>query len=90
MNISSTAELLDAAKSRMGLTSDYKLALALKWRHTTMSNYRQNKRSMDVEKIEEFANATGIPLATVVRVAVLMKQREKSQGRNDLETRAAA
>jgi hypothetical protein len=60
--IRTTPDLLDAAKQRLGLTSDYALAKALKWPTSNMSAYRCGRRSMDLVQAAEFEEVTGIPM----------------------------
>lgn len=67
--MTTTPELLDAAKTAMGLTSDYQLAKALQWPFTTVSNYRTGRNAMGVEQVADFHIKTGIPLEIVVNTA---------------------
>jgi len=79
--MTTTADLLDMAKDRLGLTSDYQLAKALKWPFTTVSGYRRHKRAMEVAQVADFHGKTGIPLELVVKIAVEEGQRLKSEKR---------
>lgn len=76
--MTTTADLLDQAQQRLGLTSDYQLAKALGWPVGTVSNYRRRIRSMDVGPIAELHSKTGIPLELLVSVAVEEGKRLKS------------
>ena len=69
--MTATTELLDKAKQKLGLATDYKLAKYLHWRDSTIANYRTRGGSMDVEMVEEFSRKTGIPLAEVLHAAVI-------------------
>lgn len=70
VKVQTPAGLLDEAKDRLGLTSDYKLALTLSWPFQTISGYRTGKRSMSVEHVREFSRVTGISLETVIDAAI--------------------
>lgn len=77
--MTNTAALLDAARARLGLTSDNKLAQALGWPQGTISGYRRGARCMDVEQVAEFAAKTGIPVETVLAAAVNDRRTLKSK-----------
>lgn len=64
-----TADLIDAAKRRMGLDTDYKLAKALKWSQNNLTNYRTRGGSMDLIRAYEFSEVTGITLEEIARAA---------------------
>lgn len=80
--MTTTSELLDAAKASMGLTSDYQLAKALDWPFTTMSNYRTGRNAMGVEQVADFHIKTGIPLEVVVNVAAEDSRRIRAKKRS--------
>ncbi len=75
--MSETAKILERARVKLGLTSHYKLALALGWSHGTVSNYRRGLRAMDVEQVSDFASKTGIPVEEVLAAAVMDKKSSK-------------
>lgn len=77
--MTATASLIDSAKERMGLTSDYQLAKALDWPISTMSNYRQGRRAMDLEQVIAFSLKTGIPLEDVANTALQDRARLKAK-----------
>jgi hypothetical protein len=77
--MTATAELLDTAKAKMGLTSDYQLAKALGWPSSTMSSYRQGRRAMELEQAVSFATKTGIALEEVANVALQDRARLKAE-----------
>ena len=66
---SATGELLDEAKSRLGLTSDYKLGKALNWGQSAVSNLRRGANCMSLIAAADFAEKTGISLEKVVNAA---------------------
>jgi hypothetical protein len=88
--MTTTAELLDAAKTRLGLTSDYQLANALGWQKATVSNYRRRTRSMDLQQVADFHAKTGIPLEIVVNTCVEEAKRLSAQKRQEPSQRALA
>lgn len=66
LKFADTPALLDAAKTRLGLTSDYKLAQALNWPFTTLSNYRTGRSSMRVDHLRHFCQKSGISIEDAV------------------------
>lgn len=77
--MTATAALLDSAKERLGLTSDYQLAKALSWPISTLSNYRQGRRAMELEQVVAFATKTGIALEEVAQTAIEDRARLKAK-----------
>ncbi|MCK9383715.1 MAG: hypothetical protein M0Q15_03655 [Nevskia sp.] len=76
---SATSELLDAAKSRLRLTSDYKLAQALKWNPATISQLRKGTYCMGLIAAAEFAEKTGIQITEIIYAARVDKQQQKNK-----------
>lgn len=72
-----TSMLFDQTMVRLSLTSDYKLAKALKWPPSMVSHYRSGRRCMDPEKILHYALATSTPVEIVLRAAVADRLRKK-------------
>jgi hypothetical protein len=54
-----TIEYLDEAKKKLDLVSDYKLARELRWSVQKMSQYRNEKHSMDPYKAAQLAVLLG-------------------------------
>ncbi len=77
--MTATADLLDTAKERLGLTSDYQLAKALGWPVPTVSSYRTGRRTMELEQVVAFAIKTGISLEEVASVSIQDKARLKAR-----------
>lgn len=59
--MSATTDLLDLAKARRGLTTDYALAQALGWATAQVSNYRSGRRGMGDEQACEVADLAKVP-----------------------------
>jgi predicted transcriptional regulator len=76
--MTATAALLDTARNRLGLTSDYQLANALGWPNSTVSSYRTGRRAMELEQVVAFAGKTGIALEEVAKVAIEDRARIKA------------
>lgn len=55
-----TIEYLDAAKSRLGIESDYALAKVMKMRASTISNYRSGRSQMDDDIAARVAQILGM------------------------------
>lgn len=55
-----TADYLDAAKKKLGISSDYELAKRLAVSTATMSNYRKGKRAFDNTMAVKIAEILGI------------------------------
>jgi len=55
----SIASLLDKAKARNGIPSDYKLALAMGISHTALINYRQGKTLPDARILSKLCDLSG-------------------------------
>lgn len=84
-----TPDLLDEAKRRLGLTSDYKLAQALNWLSGTMSGYRNGRTSMDVPQAAHFCSVTGIDFSIVAAAVVNDRKWRESQTRRTVSRKAA-
>ena len=74
MNVS--AALLDRAKATKGLTSDYKLAQALDWSVSFVSNLRTGQRVLTEDAAEELATFADIDLVEVT--ALIRAERAKT------------
>lgn len=59
--MSTTTDLLDLAKERTGLTTDYKLAQALGWAVSQVSNYRTGRRGLGDDQACELADLAKVP-----------------------------
>lgn len=86
--MSATAQILDRARSLMGLTSDNQLAHALGWRQGTVSNYRRGARLMEARQVWEFSKATGISTDDVL-AAVIADSEIKAANRQAVSKKAA-
>jgi len=64
-----TQDLLDVAKARLGLTTDYQLAKRLNWPLNTVTNYRLRGSSMDLINASEFSALTGITMQELAAAA---------------------
>ena len=76
---SEQARLLDEAKARLVLTSDYQLANALGWPQTMLSAYRHRRRSMAPAQILQFHELTKIDLRRILVAVVADQQRAENQ-----------
>ncbi len=56
-----TIEFLDAAKARLGITSDYALGKKLGWGQTRLSQYRTRNREMDDDGCLQIAAVLELP-----------------------------
>lgn len=76
----SIAELLERAKEKSGIYSDYRLAKVLRINQSKLSNYRHGRNLPDVEMLEALCALSGddaglvaalvaLPLARVTRPA---------------------
>lgn len=84
-----TPDLLDEAKRRLELTSDYQLGKALGWLSGTMSGYRTGRTSMDVPQAAHFCEVTGISIADVARAVVNDREARKLENRQAVGRKAA-
>jgi hypothetical protein len=84
-----TPDLLDEAKRRLRLTSDYKLAQALGWLHGTLSSYRNGRTSMDVPQAAHFCKTTGIPFEAVAAAVINDRASRDTKTRRAVTSQAA-
>jgi ribosome-binding protein aMBF1 (putative translation factor) len=78
---SGQAELIDEARERLGLTSDYALAARLGWRQSTLTDYRKQRRCMATAQVLHFHEVTKIDLHRIL-VAVVADQQTKEKTTN--------
>lgn len=77
----SVAELVDRAKARGNIESDYRLAKVIGITHSAISNYRAQKSMPDARVLEQLCALSGDDVAVVM--AQIQAQRERTtEGRN--------
>jgi transcriptional regulator with XRE-family HTH domain len=82
IHLSKTLELLDVAKERNGITSDYRLAKVLDVPQATISNYRCGRSRPDLPTTLRLAELAGTdPDQAWVAICV-----ERAVSKNDRET----
>lgn len=83
-----TDEMLDAAKRKLQITSDYALAKALETSTAKIGQWRTGKRTPDEQACFQIAEILGIEPAAVI--AAIRLDREKEPGKVEFWKRQAA
>lgn len=72
----SVANLLDSAKAKAGIDSDYRLAKVIGITHSAVSNYRAKKTMPDARVLEQLCALSGDDVAVVM--AQVQAERERT------------
>jgi len=71
-----TAEYMDDAKAKLGITSDYALAAQLEITRQAISKYRHNERAFDNFTCMKIAEITGIHLESIIGDMEMMREKD--------------
>lgn len=74
-----TAEYLDAAKSKLEVSSDNQLAHRLDISRQAVSNYRHNERAFDNFTCMKIAEVTGVPLQTIIADMEMIREKDEKR-----------
>lgn len=71
-----TAEYMDEAKAKLGVSSDYALAAQLDITRQAISKYRHNERAFDNFTCMKIAEITGIHLESIITDMEMMREKD--------------